>query len=189
MNLLKHLGGSHYNGDPNTWMPDIWGFLIFNYDIKSVVDIGCGIGVNISWFQSMGLEVTGIEADPTAVSQTLIPNNLIVHDFAEKEINLNKKIDLAISTEFVEHVESVYEENWLKILDNCNYFLMSHALPGQKGYHHVNCQFPEYWIDRVTKRNFIYEENMSLKFRQSIQRYPTKWGRNTLLFFSKHEST
>jgi cyclopropane fatty-acyl-phospholipid synthase-like methyltransferase len=189
MKPLTHLGGSHYTGDLNTWMPDIWGFLVFNYNINSVIDIGCGVGLNVQWFQSMGLEIMGIDGDPTAIEKSVIKDNLIIHDFTEKKIILNRNFDLAISTEFVEHVDQQYEEHWMSVLDNCKYFLMSHAVPGQKGHHHVNCQESNYWISRIASKNFKYNNEISQKFRNSINRYPTTWGRNTLLFFEKNDAT
>jgi hypothetical protein len=31
---------------------------------------------------------------------------------------------------------------------------MTHAVPGQKGWHHVNCQPSEYWIDHLARRGY-----------------------------------
>jgi SAM-dependent methyltransferase len=183
----QHLGGYYTSGDPNTWMPDVWGFLIFQYNIKSVVDIGCGLGHNIKWFDEMGLKILGVEGDAFAIENSLIPKNILHHDFSLTALNLNENFDLAISTEFVEHLDQCYENNWLSVLKNCKYFLMSHAVPKQKGHHHVNCQTSDYWVDKLAKNNFIYHKSISLSFRESTCRYPTKWGRNTLLFFEKNE--
>jgi hypothetical protein len=40
------------------------------------------------------------------------------------------------------------------------YLLMTHAVPGQKGWHHVNCQPSDYWINHLKNRNyFLLEED------------------------------
>jgi len=182
----SHLGGYFIEGDPNTWMPDIWGFLLLTYDIRSVVDIGCGTGVNLSWFNSMNVDSLGIEGDQYAIDNSKIKNLLVQHDFSIGPYVPNIKFDLCISTEFVEHVESIYEKNWLTVVDCCKYFLMCHAVPGQGGHHHVNEQPSEYWIEKLESRNFKYLSGLSTKFRNSIKRYPTKWGRNTLIFFENN---
>jgi hypothetical protein len=183
-----HLGGYHIKGDPYTWMPDIWGYLTIQYNIKSVIDIGCGTGINLSWFESMKIESLGLEGDTFAIENSEIKNRVVQHDFSQGPYRLDKNYNLAISTEFVEHVESIYEENWLSVVDSCDYFLMCHAVPGQGGHHHVNEQESEYWIKKLQERNFTYNENLSLTFRNTTKRYPTKWGRNTLLFFKNNRT-
>lgn len=182
---LSHLGGYLSSGDPFTWMPDIWGFLLIKYELKSVIDIGCGMGYNLSWFQHQNLEICGVEGHPDAVENSVVPEHVIQHDFTLAEYVPRKNYDLAISTEFVEHVESQYENNWMRILDQCRYFLMCHAVPGQKGHHHVNCQTSEYWIERIQTRGFVHNSELTGKFRKTTERIPTKWGRNTLMFFEK----
>jgi SAM-dependent methyltransferase len=182
----SHLGGYFIEGDPFTWMPDIWGFLLLTYDIHSVVDIGCGTGVNLSWFHSMKTECLGIEGDQFAIENSKIKNVLVQHDFSLGPYSLDRKFDLCISTEFVEHVEAIYEKNWLTVVDSSKYFLMCHAIPGQGGHHHVNEQSSEYWIEKLERRNFKHISELSTKFRNTTKRYPTKWGRNTLLFFENN---
>ena len=184
-NSLRHLGGYLIDGDPYTWMPDIWGYLVIKYNLRSVVDIGCGKGHNLSWFKTMNLDICGIEGHPDAIKESVIPQHVIQHDFSLAPYFPNKKYDLALSTEFVEHVESRYEPNWMAILDSCQYFLMCHAVPGQGGHHHVNEQTSDYWIDRVSAKGFKYNAELSDIFRNTTKRIPCKWGRNTLLFFER----
>jgi len=31
---------------------------------------------------------------------------------------------------------------------------MTHAVPGQAGHHHVNCQPAEYWVEKLATRGF-----------------------------------
>jgi hypothetical protein len=180
----SHLGGYNENGDIYTWMPDIWGYLLLKYNLKSVVDVGCGMGYNLKWFHDMRIDICGVEGHPDAVRDAVVPN-VILHDFTKGPVDLKRNFDLALSTEFVEHVHSQYEQNWLPVFDLCKYVLMCHAVPGQGGYHHVNEQPSEYWIERVTSRGFTHNQELTDLFRGTTKRVPSRWGRNTLLFFEK----
>jgi hypothetical protein len=184
-NDLSHLGGYLNKGDPYTWTPDIWGYLVIKYNIQSVVDIGCGKGHNLSWFKSMNIDICGIEGHPDAIKDSVIPGNVVMHDFTQGPMTLDKRYDLALSTEFVEHVENIYENNWMSVLENCDLFLMCHAVPGQGGHHHVNEQPSEYWIEKIEAKGFKHNQELSTLFRNTTSRIPCKWGRNTLLFFER----
>jgi hypothetical protein len=37
---------------------------------------------------------------------------------------------------------------------NCNTLVFTHALPDQPGYHHVNCQTSEYWLNLMKAFHF-----------------------------------
>ena len=40
-------------------------------------------------------------------------------------------------------------KNFINDFKLCNYVAMTYAPPGQGGYHHVNCQPKEYWIENL----------------------------------------
>jgi hypothetical protein len=64
------------------------------------------------------------------------------------------KVDLVHCQEVVEHIEEKYIDNLLKSLACGKYIVMTNALPNQGGYHHVNEQTTEYWIEHLRKRNY-----------------------------------
>jgi hypothetical protein len=179
----SHLGGYIAEGDPATWMPDIWGYLALTYDIKSVIDIGAGYGHNIRWWREQGFDASGIEGHPVALAESPVKQILIQHDYERGPYVPQREYDLAICTEFVEHVEQSCEANWFATMHKCKYVLMCHAVPGQGGYHHVNEQTSEYWVDRFYKNGFKCDWPTSLKFRKTVNRQRFLWGRPTLLFF------
>lgn len=182
---MTHLGGALETGDQQTYTPDIWGWLLLEFDIRTVIDIGCGYGWNAEWFKRMGCKVHGIEGHPHAIANNrLEPHEIIVHDYTVGP-HFTGARDLALLMEFVEHVEAKFEHHWLATVQPCQWVLMSHAVPGQDGYHHVNCQDSEYWISRLEMRGFEYYPEISSRFRQTCSRVPADWGRNTLLFFGK----
>lgn len=187
----NHLGGCILNesvGDHNTWCPALWDMLIETTGAKSVVDIGCGIGYSLKYFLDKGLFGTGIEGLESVLQHSPIPNHILIHDYTKGAYIPEKNVDLAWSCEFVEHVEERFMENFMVTFDKCDYVAMTHALPGQIGYHHVNCQPPEYWIKAFTDRGFDYMENETMMLRQSIaDKSYGHWVKSTFMLFKKQK--
>jgi 2-polyprenyl-3-methyl-5-hydroxy-6-metoxy-1,4-benzoquinol methylase len=183
-----HLGNDPegiFNPDPHTFMPDIWGWVCMNFGIRSVLDIGCGMGTNLAWFHEYGFDVLGVEGHPNAIEASLVPGRIIQHDFSKGPWVPGRAFDLCICTEFAEHVEAEFEENWMVAVDKCNYLLLAAAPPGQGGYHHVNEQDDQYWIERFKSRGFIQDKEITSQLRASCGRKPAPWGRNTIMFLRR----
>lgn len=63
---------------------------------------------------------------------------------------------------------------------------MTHALPGQVGYHHVNCQPKEYWINLFAQRGFAYKEVETNTLKECMGDKPYgHWVRNSFMLFKK----
>lgn len=192
----KHLGGCILGqpngvGDIDTWVPQIWDRLIEDKKIKSVIDVGCGGGYSLKYFLKKGIDGLGIEGLRVAREVSPVKDKIYIHDYTIHEYIPSKEYDLAWCCEFVEHVEEKYINNYMKTLDMCKIVAMTHAVPGQQGYNHVNEQLPEYWINVFSKYNFKYEEEYSLNLRKLLldkKGNPLKngkWVRNSLMVFSK----
>lgn len=182
-----HLGGCHVSstiGDVGSWCPCLWDLLIEITEAKSIVDVGCGAGYSLKYFMDKGIASIGIEGLPEVLHYSPVPNNIIIHDYTIGEFVLDWKCDLAWSCEFVEHVEEKYTKNFMKTFEKCNYVGMTHAVPGQGGYHHVNEQPSPYWIDVFRHHGFEYLEQESIKLRQTLdnQTYGG-WVKNTFKLF------
>ena len=176
----KHLGGYIIGGDPNTYAPEIWDWMI-TFGIKSIIDLGCGEGYATKYFIDNGVEAIGIEGSIIAINNSPVKNNIILHDYTLGPFIPNKKYDAIWCCEFVEHVEEKYISNFLETFKQTKYIIMTHALPGQGGFHHVNEQMSDYWISRIEKENFTYDHNISLYLRKLTE---AKWMK-TVLFFSQ----
>ena len=168
-----HLGGYIEGGDPATYFPALWDWLVNWQGVKSVLDVGCGEGIALDYFRSLGCRVLGIEG----VEQNR-PGEILTHDFTKGPVlPVGPRFDLVWSCEFVEHVEAQYEENFLTAFEHGDLVLMTHADPGQSGYHHVNCQPASYWIGRLHDHGFILDGRLTERTREiALATNPDPWN-------------
>ena len=103
-----HLGGYVSGGDPDCIYPRLWEWLASDLDVRSVLDIGCGDGATVKWFEQHGVFAEGIDGVPVEMG------NVYLCDFTQGTFNSGRTYDLGWSCEFVEHVEAQYESNFLK---------------------------------------------------------------------------
>jgi hypothetical protein len=177
----QYLGGYIVGGDNDTYCPEIWNWIISN-GIKSILDVGCGEGYSTKYFLDHGIDAIGIEGGKNAIENSKIQNNIILHDYTKGPYIPCKKYDAVWCCEFVEHVDEKYIDNFLTTFSYANHIFMTHALPGQGGYHHVNEQEAKYWIRNIEKNNFIFDQDISLKLRNLSK---AKWIK-TLLYFKQN---
>ena len=64
-------------------------------------------------------------------------------------------VDLVWSCEVAEHILPDKVDHYLDTLANGRVVAMTHAVPGQGGHHHVNCQPREYWIEKLNARGYV----------------------------------
>jgi SAM-dependent methyltransferase len=153
-------GGCAEGGDPATYTPNLWEFLVDTYKVSTVLDIGCGMGYASSYFKSLGCSVVGVDGLDELVEKNLIKDEFILHDYEQGcAINGDDTFDLAWCCEFVEHVYEEYSDNFLKDFQRCNHVAITYAYPGQGGHHHVNENTQEYWISRMEKCGFDFKED------------------------------
>ncbi len=181
-----HLGGAYEQGDANTTMPDVWGYLLVKYDLKQVLDIGCGFGHTMQWFSQNGLcKVVGIDGWDEAVKKCVVPGAAVLHDFTKGPCpDVVSPFDLVWSAEFLEHVEEKYIPNFMAAFRLGRVACVTHAEPGQHGHHHVNCQTTEYWVRVFAEYGFEHVEEETRMFRQT-DRWRAPWGRRTLTMFKR----
>jgi SAM-dependent methyltransferase len=158
----QHLGGNFAEGDPATFSANAWKFIIDQFNIKTILDVGSGRGHAAKWFTDQGLQVTAIEGLHDNVVNAIVPT--IEHDLTISPFV--GKVDFVNCIEVVEHIEEKYIENLMDTLCSGTYVLITHAVPGQKGWHHVNCQPSEYWISHFKRKNFKLLEEESSKIRE-----------------------
>lgn len=141
-----------------------------NFHPNSVVDIGCGSGIFLWDFMSDGKEVLGIDFEENA--RKMLGEDFIQGDLSES-ITFQKKYDLALSIEVVEHIDKQFEKTVIEnIAKSSDLFLFSGAKPGQVGENHINCGTKAHWLNLFSHHGVYF------------------WGEKTgeLLSFMKRES-
>jgi len=148
------------------------------FEIKSMIDIGCGLGKQVSKAnKSKNIIAVGVDGDPSL--KIYDGKNFIYHDYTVGELDIGE-FDLGWSVEFLEHVYEKYISNIFSTFNNCKIVFCTHAIPGQRGSHHVNCQTDGYWIKKFQQNNFAYDDVISKKIRDVES---CKWIRRTGLLF------
>ncbi|MGD2147430.1 MAG: hypothetical protein PVH41_12110 [Anaerolineae bacterium] len=105
------------------------------------------------------------------------------HDFCDGPYVPNRSFDMIWACEFVEHVDEAVARNYLETFGFADrYIFMTHALPGQKGWHHVNCQPRAYWITVISEIGFRFSPGLTLAARVKADGH----FRNSGLVFVKH---
>ena len=125
-------------------------------NINSVVDLGCGVGAWLYGFENLGVKrVVGYDGPYVNKKYLKIPQeNFIDYDLTNL-INSEEKFDLAMSLEVAEHLPKDKAKVFVDSLTNLSdVILFSAALPGPGGVGHVNCQWPEYWINLFAQNNY-----------------------------------
>lgn len=150
---MAHLTGS---GNITNMDEGVVNYLIGRYNIKSFTDIGCGTGGMVEIAHNKGIKSSGYEGDIRPIKLSNVKDKIIQIDFTKTEPNIKNSIDLAYSTEFLEHVYEKFNPNYMKIFTNSKYILITAAPPNWPGKHHVNCQGHEYWIKIFNKYNIYH---------------------------------
>ena len=160
---------------------------------RSVIDVGCGIGIWLAVFKEYGVsDILGVDGNYVNQEMFEIPaEQFLAYDLTEP-LEIGRQFDLVVSLEVAEHLPSASAGTFIDSLTRLGpVILFSAAVPLQGGTHHVNEQWPDYWvrhfrargyltIDLIRKRvwqntdvDFWYSQN-SLVFvrREELDRYP-----------------
>ncbi len=175
-----HLGGYIEGGDEATYFPNLWSWIVVQ-GWKNILDIGCGDGVAVNYWNSIGANAWGVEG----IWQ---PNERIVeHDYAKGTLSVlpglaydsDSAYDLIWCCEFVEHVEEAYVNNFLDSFAKGKIVLMTHGEPGQAGYHHVNLQPASYWIEKLRTIDYSLDIDLTMKTRELSAFNSSPWNHFT----------
>lgn len=151
----EHLGGHLYKTHVDKGAFD---FMNQRYTVRSFLDVGCGPGGMVNLALQERMNAIGVDGDPTLLK---FKTPMFLHDFTKGPTSYftDRVYDLGWSVEFVEHVEEQYLDNFMQLFqDHCKIVVMTHALPGAPGVHHVNCQTEDYWIQKFAERGLVYSE-------------------------------
>ena len=153
-------------------------------EIKSVIDLGCGVGTWLSFFHERGGHVLGVDGDYVNRDLLLIPrDSFIPMDLTSDGLErLEGRFDLAMSLEVAEHLPDSASDSFIKKLCGLSdIVLFSAAIPFQRGKNHINCQWQSYWREKFSCNGFTgvdairkliwSNDSVSSFYRQNIMLY------------------
>lgn len=163
-----HLGGYRIGGDQATIYTELWTYLVNDLKVDSVIDVGCGDGVAVRFFETL------LPGSVVGVDGVLQPaHNIFEHDFTQDEwmppvrgSQLLPEYDLIWCCEFCEHVEEKFIPNFLETFKCAKTVILTHAFPGQAGFHHVNLRTPAYWIGVMAAIGYRLDDELTAKCRE-----------------------
>jgi hypothetical protein len=136
------------------------------------------------------------------VDKVLLQKNISLQNFLEtdleRDFKIERKFDLALCLEVVEHLEEKAADNIIKnITGLSDLIIFSASIPGQMGQNHLNEQYPYYWQQKFMLYNFemldilrplFWEESALARwYKQNIflvKRIGTRLDLNNLKQFS-----
>lgn len=137
---------------------------------KSVIDVGCGTGTFLSVFKRNGVdEVLGIEGEWLNITKLQIDRDEILIRNLEEPMFLNRKFDLALCLEVIEHLSESSASIILESLSNLSDIIVfSATIPSQGGKDHINEQWVEYWQKKFLEKDYLfYDEFINLFWNNS----------------------
>ncbi|MGH9830485.1 MAG: SAM-dependent methyltransferase, partial [Blastocatellia bacterium] len=145
---------------------------------RSFLDAGCGIGRTVQYVAGKQVECLGLEGSKVAIDSSPV-KNLIQLVNLNHPVDLGRNVDLVWSYEVAEHIHPKYTDVFLETLSrHGDLIVMSAAQPGQGGAGHFNEQLPAYWIDRMKRKGFDYQQEISAH----IHTLPDEFSRNIMVF-------
>lgn len=156
-------------------------FMINEYQIKTMLDVGCGPGDQVKIAKSLGLDAEGIDGDPRVIAEA---EDIIIHECDYTKNTFEKNVDFIWSVEFLEHVKEEYQSNYMKTFVQAKHVFITFAPPGKKGNHHVNLKPADYWIKVFENYNLIYDNDVTEKIK-SESTMKREFVKNNGLYFKK----
>lgn len=163
--------------------------LIKHFAPKSVVDIGCGIGIYLAEFKANNIEIFGCDGSPAAISSSLVGDKIKLHDLCQP-LKLNRQFDLCLCLEVAEHLEPTGGQTLINTLTDLSHtIIFTAATPGQgpKSIGHINEQPPVYWQKLFEQKNFILDKKLTEKIKRKMEMAKIVWWlTKNLMIFKKH---
>lgn len=157
-------------------------------EIKSAVDLGCGVGTWLNVLMELGVkDILGIEGDWVDRSLLVVPEDCFLHYDLRDRLELGRRYDLAISLEVAEHIPVQSAETFINSITRLsNRILFSAAIPYQGGKRHENEQWPEYWESLFIERGFRVIDCVRRQIWHD-EMIPFWYRQNALLFVHREE--
>ena len=149
-------------------------------NVRSVVDVGCGVGAWLAEFKARGVEVIkGYDGGGVTPEQLRIPLECFERIDLTTPPPVTRRYDMALSLEVAEHLPATSAESFVKLLtDLSDVVVFSAAIPGQGGTHHINERPMSYWqslfaargydLSNVLRARLWHEAAVDTPYRQNM---------------------
>jgi 2-polyprenyl-3-methyl-5-hydroxy-6-metoxy-1,4-benzoquinol methylase len=162
--------------------------LIKYFAPKSVIDIGCGIGIYLAEFKANNIEILGFDGSPAAIAGSLVGDKIRRHDLC-RPLKLNRCFDLCLCFEVAEHLEAACAQTLVKTLVGlAKTIVFTAATPGQgpKSIGHINEQPHRYWQKLFKEKGVVINKGLTKKIKQDMIKQNVVWwlNKNLMVFTS-----
>jgi SAM-dependent methyltransferase len=149
----------------------------------SVVDVGCGDGTWLSVFRELGVgDLLGLDGEYVHRGLLQIAGDQFRAVDLTKPLRVERSFDLAVSLEVGEHLPARYASDFVASLTTlAPAVLFSAAIPFQRGIHHVNEQWPDYWAALFNRQDYLPIDCIRTKIWDD-DRVEWWYAQNTILF-------
>lgn len=155
-------------------------------DPKSVIDLGCGIGVWLSAFQERGVEdVAGVDGHWVDRGKLKTPESCFRVADLRKPYDPGRRFDLAVSLETAEHLPSESAGCLVdSLVRSAPVVFFAAAAPFVAGNLHINCRWPSYWAKLFEGRAYVVIDCIRGKF-WSNPNVPWYYSQTSLIFVER----
>ena len=131
--------------------------ILHYFSVKSVIDIGCGIGTWLKVFEENGVpDILGIDGPHIDQNMLIIPAEKFLVADLRNQSDIPGGYDLAVSLEVAEHLpEELSTDFVIRLTAAAPIVLFSAAVPGQPGIEHINTQWQDYWRTIFRDRSYV----------------------------------
>jgi SAM-dependent methyltransferase len=152
--VYEHISEVHNLSAPRELVP----YIVQLLDPKSVLDVGCGLGTFLCIFKELGVnDIYGIDGSWVDKTKLYVGSESFKQYNLEEEFDLNRRFDVVLCLEVAEHIRPEAAQKLVRsIVKHSDVIVFSAAIPNQVGQHHVNEQYPDYWMDLFGKFDFDF---------------------------------
>lgn len=163
--------------------------ILKNFEVKSVIDVGCGTGALLEALRDRDCKVFGLEYSEAALNYCRARQLDIAKFDLERDVFTDHRtFDVAVSMEVAEHLPEIVSDRYVDLLTRLSrVIIFTAASPGQGGADHVNEQPPSYWITKFQRCGFKHTEGLSQRWSETWKAAGDveRWYHQNLMIFRR----